>query len=414
MSDPYDVVVIGGGPAGTTLATFVQRRGHRCLILERATFPRYHIGESLIPHTFGTLDRLGLLPKLRVSSFPVKHSVRFVSADGKRSTPFYFSETIDGESARTWQVERSEFDQMCLDNARRSGVEVRTGTSVEAVRFEDGRAVGIRARTARAVPYEIDSRVVVDASGQATVIGSQLGLRGSVHGLEKGSLWGYYKGGKRLAGIDAGETTIFTIPRGGWFWYIPLPNDIVSVGIVDDPHHLFTRDANREQTFLRETAACRPLRERLIEAERVSPIRGSRRLAYVNRQTCGDGWLMLGDARAFLDPIYSSGLYLALASAELAADCVCEALAEGDCSVSRLERFEPRLMAGVDVIWRLIHAFYDTGFSFRAFLQRFPGQRGALINCLVGDVLNKDLSAFKGALAQMTVPPQPLTGAGNV
>ena len=404
MSDPYDVAVIGGGPAGTTLATLVQRQGYRCLILERATFPRYHIGESLVPHTYGTLDRLGLLPKLRASNFPVKHSVRFVSPDGKASTPFYFSETIEGERARTWQVERSEFDQICLDNARQSGVEVRTATSVEAVRFEDGRAVGVRTRTARADPCEIDSRVVVDASGQATVIGSQLGLRGPVHGLEKGSLWSYYKGGKRLAGIDAGETTIFTLARGGWFWYIPLPNDIASVGIVDDLHHLFTRGANREQSFLREVEACRPLLERLIEAEQVGSVRGSRRLAYVNRRTCGDGWLMLGDARAFLDPIYSSGLYLALASAELAADCVGEALAADDCSRSRLGRFEPRLVAGIDVIRRLIHAFYDDEFSFRAFLQRFPEQRGALIDCLVGDVVDKDLSALKEALAQMTVP----------
>jgi flavin-dependent dehydrogenase len=413
MSDPYDVVVIGGGPAGTTLATLVQSKGYRCLILERATFPRYHIGESLIPHTYGILDRLGLLPKLRASNFPVKHSVRFVSPDGKRSTPFYFSETIEGEGARTWQVERSEFDQICLDNARQRGVEVRTATSVDHVRFENGRAIGIGARTARADRCEIDSRVVVDASGQATVIGSQLGLRGPVHGLEKGSLWSYYKGGKRLDGIDAGETTIFTLSRGGWFWYIPLPNDIVSVGIVDDPRQLFTRGVDREQAFLREIRACRPLRERLVDAERVDSIRGSRRLAYVNRQTCGDGWLMLGDARAFLDPIYSSGLYLALASAELAADCVIDALAEGDCSVSRLSRFEPRLMAGIDVIRRLIHAFYDSEFSFGAFLQRFPEQRGALIDCLVGDVLDKNLSSFKTALAQMTVSPQPLNGGGN-
>ncbi len=406
MSDPYDVVIIGGGPAGTTLATLVQRRGYRCLILERTTFPRYHIGESLIPATYGTLDRLGLLPKLRASSFPAKHSVRFVSPDGSQSTPFYFSETVDGEGAQTWQVERSEFDQMCLENARRSGVEIRTGTSVRTVRFEDGRAVGVRARATGADPYEIDSRVVIDASGHATVIGSQLGLRAPVHGLEKGSLWGYFRGGKRLDGIDAGETTIFTLPSGGWFWYIPLPNDVVSVGIVDDSSYLFTSDSNREQTFLREIEACRPLQERLVVAERVGPLRGSRRLAYVNRQTCGDGWLMLGDARAFLDPIYSSGLYLALASAELAAGCVCEALAEADCSVSRLDRFEAPLMAGVDVIWRLILAFYDPEFSFRAFLQRFPEQRGTLIDCLVGDVLDKDLSEFKNALAQMTVPPQ--------
>ena len=413
MSGAYDVVVIGGGPAGTTLATLVQRSGHRCLILEQATFPRYHIGESLIPQTHGTLNRLGLLPRLRASSFPVKHSVRFVSSDGQPSTPFYFSDTIEGERARTWQVERSTFDQMCLDNARQNGVEVCTDTTVDDVRFEDGRAVGVGVRTPRADPYRIDARVVVDASGRATVIGSQLGLRGSVHGLEKGSLWGYFKAAARLPGLDAGETTIFTTGRGGWFWYIPLPNDVVSIGVVDDSDHLFAGSDKRAQTFLRETEACRPLRERLVRAERVGPIRGVKRMAYVNRQTCGDGWLMLGDARAFLDPIYSSGLYLALASAELAAECVSEALIEGDCSGSRLGRFEPRLTAGVDAIRQLIYAFYNPRFSFREFLRCYPDQRGALINCLVGDVLDKDLSAFQDALAQMTMPPAPMSSTGT-
>ena len=118
------------GPAGTALATFLQRQGHACLVLNDSTFPRYHIGESLIPHTYGTLDRLGLLPKLRESHFPVKHSVRFVSPSGEEADPFYFSETIEGERARTWQVERSEFDQMCLDNAMQAGVEVRMGSTV--------------------------------------------------------------------------------------------------------------------------------------------------------------------------------------------------------------------------------------------------------------------------------------------
>ena len=138
----YDVCVVGGGPAGTTLATFLERAGHRCLVLERSEFPRYHIGESLIPHTYGTLDRLGLLPKLRNSHFPEKYSVRFVSPDGTESDPFYFSETIEGERARTWQVQRAEFDQLCLDNARENGVEVRMGTAVQEVLFEEGRRGG--------------------------------------------------------------------------------------------------------------------------------------------------------------------------------------------------------------------------------------------------------------------------------
>lgn len=411
--DPYDVVVIGGGPAGTTLATLVQRRGHRCLILEQATFPRYHIGESLIPHTYSTLNRLGLLPKLKASDFPVKHSVRFVPADGKSSAPFYFSETIEGERARTWQVERSRFDQICLDNARQNGVEVRTGTTVEGVHFDDGRAVGVGVRTLNADPYEIDARVVVDASGRATVIGSQLGLRNSVPGFDKGSLWSYFRGGARLPGLDAGETAVFRTGHGGWCWYIPLPNDIVSVGIVDDADHLFTGSGGAEHTFLRETEACRPLRERLVRAERVSAIRRVKRMAYVNRQTCGDGWLMLGDARGFLDPIYSSGLFLALTSAEAAAECVSEALIAGDYSRSKLGRFEPRLMTGVNAMQQLIYAFYAPQFSFRQFLRSYPDLRGALIDCLVGDVLDKDLSVFQDALARMTLPAPPSSSTGT-
>ena len=131
----YDVIVIGGGPAGAALATFLQRQGHACLVLDSSTFPRYHIGESLIPHTYGTLDRLGLLPKLRESHFPVKHSVRFVSPSGKEADPFYFSETIEGERAHTWQVERSEFDQLCLDNATQAGVRSTHGSTCKRSTF---------------------------------------------------------------------------------------------------------------------------------------------------------------------------------------------------------------------------------------------------------------------------------------
>ena len=405
----YDVVVVGGGPSGAALATFLARDGHRCLILERSQFPRYHIGESLIPHTYGTFERLGLLPKLSASNFPKKYSVRFVSPTGETSSPFYFSERIPAESAQTWQVERSKFDQMMLDHAREHGVEVRQETQVEKVLFEEGRAVGVRAVQEDAEAYEVGAKVVVDASGGATLIGRQLGLRKPVPGLKKASLWAYYRGGMRLPGIDAGETTIFRISDDGWFWYIPLPDDIVSVGIVASPEYLFDQIDDKEVVFRREVEGCHPLSERLARAKRVGPIRGGRReLAYVNRQTCGDGWLMIGDARAFLDPIYSSGLFLALASAELAAQCVHEALEVDDLFATRLGRFEPELSAGIEVIHRLIHAFYDPQFSFGKFVERFPEQRPALIDCLIGDVLQKDMCSFIEALAQMTPPPEPL------
>lgn len=403
-----DAVVIGGGPAGAAAATLLARSGHDCVVLEHAAFPRYHIGESLIPHTYGTLDRLGLLPKLKRSHFPVKHSVRFVSPSGEQSDPFYFSETIPGERARTWQVERSEFDQLCLDNARDNGVEIRQGVRVQKVLFEQERAVGVAVDADGAAPAEIRAPVVIDASGRATVIGSQLGLKIAVPGLEKASVWSYFCGGRRGEGIDAGETTVFMLPQRGWFWYIPLPDDIVSVGVVASPEWLFDEGTDFEAAYLRQLQRCEPLQARLTAARRVGPVRGLRRMAYRNRQVAGDGWVMVGDAAGFLDPIYSSGLFLALASAELAAGCVHEALLADDPSADRLGAFAPRLWKGIGVIRSLIHAFYDPHFSFSEFSRRFPQQRAALIDCLIGDVIDKDMSPFLDALARMTPPPEPL------
>jgi flavin-dependent dehydrogenase len=401
----YDAVVIGGGPAGTTLATFLSRKGHRCLVLNGTQFPRYHIGESLIPNTYGVLDRLGLLPQLKRSHFPVKHSVRFVSPAGDESDPFYFSDSIVGEAAQTWQVERSEFDQLCLENARQAGVEVRLSTRVHRVIFDDGRATGVVSQHKNDDPVETAARVVVDASGRGTVIGNQLELKEDVPLLRKSAVWGYYRGAQRRAGIDAGETTVFTIRDRGWFWYIPLPNDVVSVGIVASPDYLLDEGIEFESVYVREIDRCRPLHPFLRNAERVGPVRGIRRLAYINRQTAGDGWVMIGDAAGFLDPIYSSGLYLALASAELASKCVHEALVWDDVSAERLGDFSRALWNGVDIVWRLIHAFYNPHFSFREFTERFPQHRDALIHCLVGDVVGRDMSTMLAALAELTPPP---------
>jgi len=408
QNQSYDVAVIGGGPAGTTLATLLERQGRRCVVVENTPFPRYHIGESLIPHTYGTFERIGLLPKLQSSHFPKKYSVRFVSPDGDEAQPFYFFETVPGERAQTWQVERSEFDQICLDHAIENGVEVRSKTTVEKVLFEGDRATGLQLRSSSGCIETIRSRVVVDASGRATVLGNQLRLKEQVPGLDKAAIWSYYRGGKRLDGIDAGETTVFMLPGRGWFWYIPLPDDVVSVGVVADPAYLFDESTDFETVFLREVRRSGPLGARLTAATQIAPVRGLRRMAYRNRQVAGDGWVMIGDAAAFLDPIYSSGLYLALASAELAAGCIQEALTENDCSADRLGAYVPSLMAGVEIIRRLIHAFYDPTFSFRAFVERFPEHKPALIDCLIGDVVNKDMSAFLQALATMTPPPEPL------
>ncbi|MEO1994150.1 MAG: tryptophan 7-halogenase, partial [Planctomycetaceae bacterium] len=258
------------------------------------------------------------------------------------------------------------------------------------------------------VSHVVPSRIVADASGRVSLIGSQLGLKRDVPGLNKASIWTYFRGGKLREGIDAGETTVFMIPRRGWFWYIPLPDDIVSVGVVADADDLFDETNRFDPVLHREIARCPPLQDCLAAAEQVEPARGLRNLAYDNQQITGDGWVMVGDAAGFLDPIYSSGLFLALASGELAADCIHEALLEDDTSGERLGRFSEPLWKGVEVIRWLIHAFYDPAFSFHRFNERFPEQRAALIDCLVGDVIGRDMTPFLECLAKMSPPPQPL------
>ena len=404
----YDVAVIGGGPAGSTVATLLQKRGYRCVVFESTSFPRYHIGESLIPHTYSTFDRLGLLPKLRESDFPVKYSVRFVSPSGKEAAPFYFFETIDGERAKTWQVKRSVFDQICQNNARDSGVEIQSNTKVSKVHFRGEQAVGLRAESVGCDPVDISARVIVDASGRATVLGKQLGLKTDIPGLNKSAIWTYFKGGHRGEGVDAGETTVFMIPGRGWFWYIPLPDDIISVGIVASSEYLFRNSNHYEEVFPAELRLCEPLMEWLDNAQPLGPLRGIRKLAYINRQVVGDGWLMIGDAAGFLDPVYSSGLYLALVSGDLAADSIHNALQSEDYSAASLGAFVPRLWEGVEVIHRLVRAFYDPEFSFPEFAKKFPEQRAALIDCLIGDVVGRDMSKFLAALAEMTPPPPQL------
>ncbi len=208
MITESDVLVIGGGPSGATTATLVAQKGFHVQLLEREHFPRYHIGESLIPETFWVLERLGMLPKMRSSRFVNKHSVQFVSEHGKLSEPFYFDAHKPHESSRTWQVYRQEFDSMMLDNARETGVDVHEGVRVTDVIFEGGRAVGVKAIDEAGVKQEIHAKVVVDAAGQSCLIQDRLGLREWDPVLKKAAVWTYWKGAYRDAGRDEGQRSL--------------------------------------------------------------------------------------------------------------------------------------------------------------------------------------------------------------
>lgn len=386
----FEVIVIGGGPGGSTAATILAQHGHRVLLLERSRFPRFHVGESLMPETYWPLKRLGVLDKLKASSFPRKHSVQFVSEEGRDSRPFYFSETNPHESAVTWQVLRSQFDQMLLENAEAAGAEVRQETRVVDVLFEDERAVGVRCQGPDAVQQEITSQVVVDASGQSTLIANKLKLKRSDPLLKKASIWTYYEAALRDPGIDEGATIILhTQAKQGWFWYIPLHQDQVSVGVVSSASRLLASGRSPEEVFEAEVARCPAIKKRLAPGRRVAAFHVTRDFSYRSSRCAGDGWVLVGDAFGFLDPVYSSGIFLALKSGEWAADAIHEALAAADTSGNRLGRWGETFTKGLDLLHKLVYAYYTTDFSFGQFLRAHPHHRKNLVDLLVGDVFKE-------------------------
>ena len=405
----YDCVIIGGGPAGATAATLLADHGHSVLVLERATFPRHHIGESLMPQTYDTFKRLGILEKLKASAWPRKQSVQFVSASGSDSLPYYFADRDPHERSTTWQVRRDDFDQMMLDNAREHGAEVREGVGVKEVLFEGSQAVGVLA-SVDGKTEEIRAKVVVDATGMASLLARQLDMREPDEALRNASIYAYYKGTHRDEGRNSGATIIIHMPqRKGWFWYIPLPDDVASIGVVAPPEYLFTgRGDEPLRTLDEEISDCPGIRRRLEGAERISQPYVTSDFSYRAKRVSGDGWVLIGDAFGFLDPVYSSGVFLALKSGEFAADVIHDALGAGDLSGERIGCFGPKLAGGMHLIRQLVYAFYDEDFSFGAFSRKHPEYRDHIVRLLIGDVFNDEVGAVFDVMREWITLPAPV------
>jgi flavin-dependent dehydrogenase len=398
-----DVVVIGGGPAGSTTSTLIAQRGHKVILFEREHFPRYHIGESLIPETYWVLKRLNMLPKMQKSHFVKKYSVQFVTDKGRLSEPFYFLDHKPHECSQTWQVVRSEFDLMMLNNAAEHGVETHQGARVLEVLWEGSRAVGVKVELESGELQEVRAKVVVDASGQSSMIMSRLGLREWDPLLKKAALWTYWEGAFRDTGKDEGATQVMqTQGKNGWFWYIPLHNNIVSVGIVAAYDYLFVNRETKdlEKIYFEEVARCPALTPRLANAKRVSEFKAAKEYSYRSKEVAGDGWVLVGDAFGFLDPLYSSGVLLALKSGSLAADAIADGLEKNDTSAAALGHWGPGFIEGMERMRRLVCEYYD-GFSFGRFVKRHPDLKGYLTDLLIGDLFEDKVDAVIAPMNEM-------------
>jgi flavin-dependent dehydrogenase len=405
----YDAIIIGGGPAGSASGAILAEYGHRVLILEREKFPRYHIGESLIPFTFQPLERLGMIPKLKQSHFVKKYSVTFVQPDGARSQPFYFFNRYDRDTvAQTWQVLRSEFDQMMLDNARDRGAEVREETTVNRLLLEDGRVAGVEATDKSGRTYEVRAPITLDCSGKEAFASNRNGWRLRDPYLNKIAVWTYYKDSKRGEGIDEGDTTVAFVPDKGWFWHIPQHNRMTSVGVVAEGKYL-TRGGVKDPKaiFEREVGENAWIKDRLSTGHSTGEYFITSEYSRHSRYCASPGLVLVGDAFAFLDPVFSSGIMLALKSGHLVGEAVHEGLVAGDLSPARFSDYSATIRQGVENMRKLVYAFYNPAFSFRQVIERYPDAAGEITDCLSGDV-NKDYTVLWNRIREFVPLPDDL------
>jgi flavin-dependent dehydrogenase len=357
----YDVAIIGGGPAGSTAATLLAQAGRQVIVFERERFPRFHIGESLLPFSIQTFDRLGVREKLDRTFLP-KFGGEIMAASGTRGIKFYFKDGFRSQRDRAYQVTRSEFDKLLLDHSRENGAEVLEETEVKRVDFIAER-VKIEIENSKGTRSTIEARYLLDCSGRQTVLGTFFKLKKTYNHLQKFSVFAHYENIDRLPGRDA---TLIRMVRGldRWFWMIPLTDTRTSIGVVMDTA-TFRATKLAPQAVLEKFIAEQPLMsERMKNAVRVSPVYSAGDYSYRNTRLFGHRWLLAGDAAGFIDPVFSSGVFLAIMSAERAADTLDEVLSDESKQRRLFTKYSRSVNRIMDVYLTFVTAWYQRAKEF--------------------------------------------------
>jgi len=359
MKSVYDVAIIGGGPAGSTAATFLARKKYKVVVLEKEKFPRFHIGESLLPYSMGAFERLGVREKLDARFIP-KYGAEISTTCGTNVSKFFFKDAFQMRHPQAYQVTRSEFDELLLDNSSENGAEVRQETSVESLEFGPEQ-VGITVKSGGQTE-RIAARYVLDCSGRSAVIGNYFKLRKTYANLKKFSVFAHYENVARDEGKRGTFIRIIT-GRDGWFWMIPLTPTKMSIGIVMD---LTTFKAMKKSP---EAALEDSLREqpmiwnRMADASRVTEVYSVSDYSYRNSSLFGDRWLLAGDAAGFIDPVFSTGVFLAIRSGEAAADTLDTALKTPEKRLSVFKSYERNVNHVMNLYLRFVSSWYKPKFT---------------------------------------------------
>ena len=355
----YDAIVIGGGPSGSTVATRLAQRGRRVVLLEKEHFPRFHIGESLLPCSMPLLEQLGAMPALNEHGFLVKYAAEFVTADGSLARRYAFADGLIPGAPSAFEVDRAEFDHLLLKNAVKRGVEVREGTAV--TRFDiTHEGAEVTARDSAGTETRLSAQMLIDATGQTSLMAGKLGMREMDQGLKNFAVFSHFEGAERHEGKREGDISVVLVP-GGWWWVIPLAGGRTSVGQVGPASML--RGRKPDEAYFHEQIAATPyLAKRLQNASRVGPVRTISDYSYVSKKLAGDRFVLVGDAGAFIDPVFSTGVYLGMVGGFRAADAVDAALTAGRFSRREFVAYESWVRKQVETYKKFVKGFYKPEF----------------------------------------------------